>query len=370
MPIFQRLAIVPGIIVLLGACGSIAIDQATSITSMPTLPPVPSTPTLEVPTPPPPTPTAIPPTATPTPTPLPGGLTFARGTIEQRPLAIMFDNHPAAYPQTGMDGAVMVFEALAEYGLTRYMGIFVPGISPDLDEIGAVRSARLYFVQWAMGLSAVFVHAGGSPDSLVLAESATEIVNMDALRRDGEPYFYRDNERDPPHNLYTTSTELQRFVAEQESAVPDVSAQGLLFKPDLPLVERPSVQRLDYYFIYADDPVGWTYDPETNGYFRLRRNKPHVDGRTNAQLWFKNIVAIEVDEAPVPGDDKGRIEQRVIGEGRARFFLDGREHTGHWRKPAAAWPLRFYHADDTEVLFNVGPVWIVALPDLRNLTVA
>ncbi len=369
MPLFQRLAIVLGIIVLFSACGDTAVDQAASIASMPTLPPVPSTPTLEVPTQALSTATVISPTATPTPTPLTGALAFARGTIEQRPLAIMFDNHPAAYPQTGMDGAVMVFEALAEYGLTRYMGIFVPGISPDLDEIGAVRSARLYFVQWAMGLSAVFVHAGGSPDSLVLAESASEIVTMDALRRDGEPYFYRNSERDPPHNLYTTSAELQRFLAEQDVAVPDLSAQGFLFKPDLPLDERPSSQRLDYYFIYADDPAGWTYDAETNGYFRLRRNKPHVDGLTNEQLWFKNVVVMEVYEAPVPGDDKGRIEQRVIGEGHARFFLDGREQSGHWRKPAAAWPLRFYDTDDAEVLFNVGPVWVVALPDLNNLTV-
>lgn len=366
---FQRLAVLLGILVLLSACGDTTVDQAMSIALTPALPPTLSTPIPAVPTPVPPTSTILPPTATPSPTPLTGTLTFARGAIEQRPLAIMFDNHPAAYPQTGMDGAVMVFEALAEYGLTRYMGVFVPGISPDREEIGAVRSARLYFVQWAMGLSAVFVHAGGSPDSLALAESATEIVNMDALRRDGERYFYRKRERDPPHNLYTTSAELQRFLAEQDAAVPDLSAQGFLFKPDLPPDERPSSQRLSYYFIHADDPAGWIYDPETNGYFRLRRNKPHVDGLTNQQLWFKNVVVMEVYETPVPGDDKGRIEQRVVGEGRARFFLDGHAYAGHWRKPAVAWPLRFYYADDTEVMFNVGPVWIVALPDLGNLTI-
>ena len=79
-----------------------------------------------------------------------GVLALPRGAVPQRLEAVMLDNHPNAYPQTGMDKAPLVFEALAEFGITRYMAVFAPGISPVAKVIGPVRSARSYFVQWAM----------------------------------------------------------------------------------------------------------------------------------------------------------------------------------------------------------------------------
>ncbi len=281
----------------------------------------------------------------------------------------MFDNHPAAYPQTGLDKAVLVFEAPTEYGITRYMGIFAPGISPDAPTIGAVRSARLYFVQWAIGLGAVFIHAGGSPDGLNLAQSASEIINMDALRDDAFTYFSRSEEREAPHNLYTSSAEIARFLANKDTGAFDPSGYGFLFKSDQPANQRPATQRLDYYFIHADDPAGWTYDAASNGYYRLRRNKPHIDGQTGEQLWFKNVAIMETDLLLIPGDDAGRIDLNVLGEGRARTFIDGIEHEVRWIKPTVAAPLRFYTLSGDEVTFNAGPIWIAAIPSLDRLTV-
>lgn len=314
-----------------------------------------------------PTATAVPPS--PTVEPITGELALARGTASERLIAVLFDNHPAAYPQTGMDTAVMVFEALTEYGLTRYMAIFAPGISPDAPEIGSVRSVRSYFVEWAIGLNAVFVHAGGSPEGLLLAETATEIVNVDALLNKTAVYFYRSDDREAPHNLYTSSELLQEFIADTDAAPFDPDQHGFLFKADTPAERRPANQRISYYFVEADDPVGWIYDNETNGYYRLRRDQPHIDGRTGEQLWFKNVVVMEVTHVAIPNDDAGRIDLEVIGEGRARLFMDGVEREMEWRKSAPASPLRFYDVAGDEVALNAGPVWIAALPTLENLTV-
>ena len=79
---------------------------------------------------------------------------------------------------------------------------------------------------------------------------------------------------------------------------------------------------------------------------------------------------LEVHEAPIPGDDKGRIEQQVIGTGRARVFMDGVEREVTWRKDSAEGWLGIYDADGEEVRLNAGPVWIVALPSLENLSVS
>lgn len=363
------------LVVLLAACSSVAeAPPAQHATDTPTAPapivltPLPTLthmPTL------PPTPTMTPsPTATRPPTPLAASeRAFARGSAHRRPIVVMIDNHPDSYPQSGLDNATMVVEALAEFGVTRYMAVFVPGISPDTVVIGPVRSTRTYFVQWAMGFNAVYVHAGGSPEGLQLAETAAELANMDALRSEAETYFYRSTTRVAPYNLYISLESILRFGDDTSAGRFDPSEQGYLFQPDKPAEQRPESQRIDYFFLYAEDPVGWTYDPQTNGYVRTRRGQPHRDAQSGKQLWFKNIIVMEVAEAPIPGDDKGRIEQQVIGEGRARLFADGIEREVYWRKPSAAAPLRFYDAQSQEITLTDGTIWVAVLPSLNHLSV-
>ncbi|HEU5011307.1 MAG TPA: DUF3048 domain-containing protein [Roseiflexaceae bacterium] len=358
---------------LIQSCGSQAAPPqpqaalptvAFSPTSAPTAAP---NPTAALPT------ATAPPTATPQPIadPLTGAPAFARGQIKARPYIVMIDNHPDAYPQTGLDHAAVVFEALAEYGVTRFEAVFVPGISPDADKIGPVRSTRTYFVQWAMGMRALYAHAGGSPGGLALAQSTDKIINLDALANgdSGEPYFYRSKDRVAPHNLYTTSALLEKAMADQ--GVSDFSdpEMGFLFKEDAPADQRPDSQRIDYFFLYKQYPVAWTYDAKTNGYYRLWLGKPAIDAATGKQLWTRNILVMQVPEHPIEGDDHARIEQDVIGEGKAQVFMDGVEHDIVWRKEAPEAPLRFYDADGSEVKLNVGPAWIVALPALDHVTV-
>jgi hypothetical protein len=280
----------------------------------------------------------------------------------------MIDNHPDAYPQTGLDRAAVVFEALAEFGVTRFMAVYAPGITPDAPQIGPIRSTRLYFAQWAMGFHAVYAHAGGSPQGLELVESTDQLINLDALKKGSGGYFIRSSDRDPPHNLYSSSAELER--ASKALGVADVSQPdlGFVFKNDAPEAQRPAAQKIDYFFIYREDNAGWNYDPATNGYLRLRRGKPARDAATGEQLWAKDVVVMEVKEARLANDPKGRIEQTVVGSGRARVFMDGVEREITWRKDAPEAPLRFFDGD-SETQLNAGPIWIVALPSLDNLTV-
>jgi hypothetical protein len=311
------------------------------------------------------------PSATPTPSSeaAAGTSALARGALTQRPMIVMIDNHPDAYPQTGLDHAAVVFEALAEFGVTRFMALYAPDDTLDVPVIGPVRSTRLYFVQWAMGFHALYAHAGGSPEGLSLVESTDQLINLDALKGASSIYFGRDNDRDAPHNLYTSSAELQQ--AALALGVADLSQPelGFLFKSDAPKEQRPAAQLIDYFFIYRQDNAGWSYDPATNGYLRLRRGKPARDAATDQQLWAKDVVVLEIKEAPIAGDPKGRIDQNVIGSGRARVFMDGVEREVTWRKETPEAPLRFFDDASTETRLNAGPLWIVALPSLDNLSV-
>ena len=374
------------VVVGLSACGAApptptaqpeptAAAVIPSPTLIPTASPAPPTvsPTLalptETPTPAPPTETPVPPTATPQ--PVEGTLALPKGALSTRPFAVMIDNHPDAYPQTGLDKAAVVFEALAEFGITRYMAIFAPGISPETEVLGPVRSARSYFVEWAKGFRAVYGHAGGSPEGLLLAETSIEIINMDALRGDTRDVFYRSSARAAPHNLYTDSTRMAAFAdgKQNPAAAADLAEIGFLYKSAAEPSARPASQELSYFFIYPEQYVGWVYDPAQNDYLRFRAGRPYVDARTGEQLRFTNIVVMEVPEKPIPGDPKGRIEQQVIGQGPARLYVDGVEQEITWQKDAGFAQLRFYTLDGAEVQLNPGSLWIAAVPTLQNLTV-
>jgi hypothetical protein len=296
-------------------------------------------------------------------------LSIPRGSIPSRPYTVMLDNHPDAYPQTGLNQAPLVFEALAEYGITRYMAVYFPGVSPDLQTIGPVRSARPYFVEWSKGLRGVYVHAGGSPEALTMAQTSVEILNMDALRRNASAYFRRARERAAPHNLYTSSADIGRWAAAQPAEAPDLRQIGFVYKADAPAAQRPASQRLSYYFLYKQSFVAWSYDKASNSYLYFRQRRPHVDGATGEQLRFKNVIVLEVPEKPIPGDPKKRIEQQVVGEGPARVFVDGKVITGTWRKGAGFAQLQVFGPDGAEIALNNGPTWVAAIPSLKNLTV-
>ena len=291
-----------------------------------------------------------------------------RGSVTSRPYTVMIDNHPKAYPQTGLNQAAIVFEALAEYGITRYMAVYFPGITPDLAAIGPVRSARAYFVEWARGLRGVYVHAGGAPDALTMAATSVEIVDMDALRNDAGTAFARSADRPAPHNLYTSSARIAAFLDKRQANQPDLGEIGFRIKRDRPAT-TPTAQRISYYFIYQEAYVSWRYDRATNSYLYFRQQRPHLDAATGEQLRFKNLVVLEVPERPIPGDPKQRIQQDVIGQGPARLFLDGRMIEATWRKGAGFDQLRLFDRYDRELPLNSGPIWFAAIPSLKNLTV-
>jgi hypothetical protein len=371
---------------MLWACGGAAAPTGapaavpTSVAAGPTTQPVAtSISTLAVPTG---VPTAAP-TASPASTATPTIITtgdgrpaLARGALTQRPLMAMIDNHPDAYPQTGLDEAAVVFEALAEYGVTRYMAVYAPEIKPVEGNIGPVRSARLYFVQWAMGFRAVYTHAGGSPAGLerLASDDNTLVINIDLVALEDKgifDYSRRDRNRLAPHNLYSSQPEIERYVIDwaASSAAVDVSEVGYLFAADNPALGRAApVNSLSYYFLYAEAAVSWSYDAETNQYFRFRGNLPHVDAVSGEQLSFKSVTVMEVEEAPIAGDPKGRIDQVVIGEGRAQIFANGSQLSATWRKDSEVGPLRFYDDQGAEIVFPAGPMWIAAVPSLSNLS--
>jgi hypothetical protein len=246
----------------------------------------------------------------------------------RRPIAVMIDNHPDARPQAGISVADVVYEALAEGGITRFLAFFMTN---PAEMVGPVRSARHYFVHWADEYDSIFINCGSSPQGFE-ALSATGIANIDEAA--GSPGFWRGRERAAPHNLYTSTANL-RAEANRRGLREDLgSFAGLAFETDAALAQGEDALGLSLQYPYGYE-VSWRYDAEANDYLRFYNGRPHVDLGTGDQVRAVNIVVLHMGNWTIAGDDKGRQDFVQTGSGEALFFMDGRVrkdagHATHW----------------------------------------
>ncbi|MDW7675425.1 MAG: DUF3048 domain-containing protein, partial [Bacillota bacterium] len=113
--------------------------------------------------------------------------------IAKRPIAITIENSPAARPQSGLREADVVYEVLAEGGITRFLAIFQQG---EADMIGPIRSARDYLAYMSHDFDGVFVHIGGSPGGYAYVNQKS-VANIDAFYI-GSGEFWRTKDRIAP----------------------------------------------------------------------------------------------------------------------------------------------------------------------------
>lgn len=363
----RRQVIAAGLALLLGfaALGSILVATgALSGSGQPTSTPSASltrTPTLT----PSPTPT---PSAPPTePTLIDGVLVYREQLqeIEARlPLAVMVDNFATgARPQINLDKADLVFEAVAEGGITRFLAVYWRN---DPDVIESVRSARVYYMDWAAELDAIFVHWGfatsDGPADVPSAISRLGLRHLDGFYY-GLPLFERDPNRSNPHDGIANSGALWDQAAGNGWSGPPAIDAWRFKDDDLDRADAVAANRVDLGFggpFLSDYAVTWIHDPQTNSYQRTMGGTPHKDGASKQYIRAKN-VAVMVTDVWSAGDGTAHLLYRTTGQGRAIVFQDGVAIEGTWEKPSPAERTRFYDSDGKEIAFNRGQTWVEVL---------
>lgn len=264
------------------------------------------------------------------------------------PVAVMIENHVDSRPQSGLARANLVFEAEAEAGITRFMAIFTSG--DKIDEIGPVRSARAYYVDWAREFASLYVHCGGSPEAL------TKIIKDKVLDFNefykGE-YFWRDKKRFAPHNVYTSSTLLDKYLSGRK--LEEGKFESWKYKDDLPLEQRQATSTINIEFRTKDFFVEWVYDKAMNDYVRYMAGKKHID-KNEEEVRAKNVAISYIKSQAY--DEAGRLKMDNIGSGKAVICLDGKCQEGIWEKKTALSRMRFYGKMKEEIQFNAGATWI------------
>lgn len=238
----------------------------------------------------------------------------------ERPIAVMIDNHKAALPQGGLNNAYMVYEIIVEGGESRLMALFK---GQNLDKIGPVRSARHYFLDYALENDAVYVHFGWSPQ----AESDISSLGVNNINGifESEKSFWRVKDKSAPHNV-VTNTETILAIAERKEYETTSSAKSVLnyVTHDVNLEDG---QRADVVTIpYSDsNVVKYTYNPETQRYQRFSKGIEETDWATQEKVTTKNIIITFARNATLnDGENKDRQTLYNVGTLDGYYITNGR----------------------------------------------
>ncbi len=284
----------------------------------------------------------------------------AEGAHADRPkrqsLAVTIENHPESRPQSGLHKADVVYEAPAEYGIPRFLAIYV---NQEAKVLGPVRSARTYFVALANQHDPVYIHAGGSPQSLGQLKKG-EMKHIDALRYSGGG-FERTSDRVAPHNLYTDTAELRKVIARDPELKGGKGTWGGLEFSDSPTVGREEGLEVtvEYEGGYS---VTYYYDERSGQYKREMLGEPHLDRESEKQVAGSAIIVQTVRMFKVKGDKYGRMEMQLRDKGPVLIFQDGRVTKGFWEKTERESPTKYTTEDGQPVKLKKGQVWIQMVP--------
>ena len=352
------------LLLILPACGDTSGD--------PTQPPE----TESLPATPSPTPKPTPePTLEPTPAPFYEpltGLPCDEDISGKRPAAIMLNNLKTALPQQGNSQADIIYEVLAEGGITRMLGVYQHPENVGL--IGSVRSARQYYWELAQGHDAVYIHAGGSPEFYEtkrrLGLFTVDGVNG-AYSSAGAGMFWRDRKRIEgkyyavEHSLLTSGEAVAAMLEkEKKTAHTDGYRYQMAFADDGTPAGGQSAVTVTVPF--SDYKTGvFRYDEASGLYLAEEYSEPYIDGNDNTQVAVTNLIVLQT--TCIVMDNYGRIAVD-LASGSGWFACGGRMVPITWEKGPANQQLRYYAGDGSPLTLGRGKSYVCVIPTSRTVT--
>lgn len=309
---------------------------------------------------------------------------------KRRPLTAMIENHADSRPPSGLSRADVVYEVVAEGGITRFLGVFYCDTAAQEVNIAPVRSARIYFIDYASeyGTNPIFMHVGGANNFSGSGDTARDVRALETLETigwrvpkgndfdttydSGFPVFWRNYERldkqvATEHTMMASldaafaEAEKRGFGAEDE----DGEAWDKTFTP-WTFVEGKgggSVSNISFKF-WDGKPeydVEWKYDSANNQYLRFNGGVEHKDLETGNQLSAKNVAIVFAKERG-PVDRNLHMAYTTTGTGEALIFQNGEVIEATWSKKTRTTRTKFLDKSGKEIAFVGGQTWIEVVP--------
>ncbi|MBR3116112.1 DUF3048 domain-containing protein [Candidatus Saccharibacteria bacterium] len=300
-----------------------------------------------------------------------------------------------ARPHAGLNQAGVIFEAIAEAGITRFAAIYQ---NPTASIIGPIRSLRIYYLQWDTPFDCTIVHAGGSGDALAAVSRGYK--NLD----ENYSYMYRGTYGSRLwNNLFTTAGNLRRFSEDnnyttseikgfarmtpeesERSRIDELVIEKLnIVKPSTKNTAelKPAVANISFRLGgWGDFNVNYQYDATSNKYLRSYESGsqhqvyscPEGDGGGNpedscnlTQMTPSVVIAMMVSERRAADNYHEDID--VIGMGDAYIFQNGVALSGTWKKDSTESQIQFLDSDNKEIRLAPGQTMITAVPNYGSV---
>ena len=289
----------------------------------------------------------------------------------ERPFAVMIDNEGKARARhEGLDKAYIIYEMVAEGGETRLMALF-KGTNPTA--IGPVRSARHYFVHYALENDAIFVHFGWSP----LAQKAIPQLGVNNINgitgTDGSSFWRNPKSKYDWQNAFTSIEKLkERSVKKGYSNTTKVQ-EFTYNSVDTDLASGALAN--DVKLKYNNRGVEYVYDAASKLYKRFQGSKRHTDTSGKIQYSAKNIVisfvkSYDLNDGPDNnGVNKGRQQVNDVGEGKGYLITNGKSIEITWKKSSLKAKTEYRDMSGKEITLNNGQTWIQLVPGESKVTI-
>lgn len=276
--------------------------------------------------------------------------------LAARPVTgVMIENSPDARPQSGLSSAGIVFEAIAEGGITRFLALFQEGQPKDL---GPVRSVRPYYVDLLLPFDASLAHAGGS------AEGLAKVRNLGVKDLDhgaNASAFRRVSQRYAPHNLYTTMADLDRVSAARGYKKSEFKI--LPRKKEAP-AEKITAKNIAIKMSSPRYNLNYQYDKASNSYKRVLAGLPHIDQATGKQIAPKVVITLSMKYS-----QNGIYSvYGTTGSGQMYVFQDGLVYQGTWHKAGEKQQFVFKNSQGKPLELNPGQTWITLVKTPGDVT--
>lgn len=281
----------------------------------------------------------------------------------KRTLAVVIDNVGSAVPQTSMNEAMIVYEATVEGGLTRFLAIYK---DPKSEDIGPSRSARPYFIDYALENDSILVHYGGSPKALNEIKQL-KMEDVDGMDSPGK-VFWRTNEKSAPHNAIVKVAETWKYIESKNYRTTTKERNVLNYIVEEREIEEGQVAN-KVNIPYSTSKVNFRYNADTKLYERYVGNKVQKDWLSGEVLTAKNII-ITFAKNYTTDEENGYGRQAIVNIGTldGYYITNGKAEKIKCKKSTRAGRTTYQYEDGTEIEVNDGNTYIQIVPIDLNVT--
>jgi hypothetical protein len=271
---------------------------------------------------------------------------------------VMIENSPDARPQAGLAEAGIVYEAVAEGGITRFLALYQEA-DPEL--ICPVRSVRAYYLEWSVAYGASIAHVGGSGDALVMLNTTNYGEDLDQSYYPS--YFWRESTRWAPHDVCTTMDNLRAL--EKVVGVKDYEFTPFTRQDGQPAAEATATS-INIPVASGPFDVTYEYDSSTNKYLRYQGGEAHID-KTKGQIAPDVVIAMDVDIAL--RNDNLHNDIYTIGTNHpVLIFQNGTVERSTWLRGDDHSSLLLRNSSGQDIKLNRGQTWITAIGDINSVS--